>query len=150
MPIFACAKTGAYLAGADDGTIDAVSEFALKVGLAFQIVDDVLDVIGEERSTGKKAGTDISEGKPTLPVIYAMSDPVRGPRIKGTFTKDDPSDEDVETALELIRSTDSIERCMSKAKEIVDGAIPLLSCLKDSIYKDSLIGLARFIVSRDR
>ena len=150
MPIFACAKTGAYLAGAGEDAVNAVSEFALNVGVAFQIVDDVLDVTGDQRSTGKKAGTDISEGKPTLPVIYAMSDPVHGRRIKEIFTKDDPSDEDVETALKLIRSTDSIERCMSKAKEIAEGAIPLLSCLKDSIHKDSLIGLARFIVSRDR
>ena len=150
MPIYACAKTGAYLAGADEKTIDAVSQFALNVGLAFQIVDDVLDIVGDHRNTGKKAGTDITEGKPTLPVIYAMSDPVHGDKIKSIFKKEDPSDEDVEEALKLIRSTDSVDRCVAKAKEIAEAAIPLLSVLNDSVYKDSMIGLARFVVSRDR
>ncbi|MCL2890871.1 MAG: polyprenyl synthetase family protein, partial [Methanomassiliicoccaceae archaeon] len=126
------------------------SQFALNVGLAFQIVDDVLDIVGDHRNTGKRAGTDITEGKPTLPVIYAMSDPVHGDKIKKIFKKEEPSDEDVEEALKLIRSTDSVERCMKKAKEIAEAAIPLLSVLNDSVYKDSLIGLARFVVSRDR
>ena len=150
MPIFACAKTGAYLAGADNDTVNAISEFALNVGLAFQIVDDILDIVGDHRNTGKKAGTDISEGKPTLPVIYAMSDKVHGSRIKEIFRKADPSDDDVQEALRLIRSTDSVDKCMLKAKDIVEAAIPLLSRIEDSVYKDSLINLARFVVSRDR
>jgi len=150
MPIHTCARAGTHLAGADEKTTEAVSQFALNVGLAFQIVDDVLDVIGDRKNTGKRAGTDIMEGKPTLPIIYAMADPVHGSRIKKIFKNKDPTDKDVEEALKLIRSTDSVDRCMAKAKDIVETAIPLLSVLDDSVYKDSLIGLARFVVSRDR
>jgi octaprenyl-diphosphate synthase len=150
MPIFACARTGAYMAGADEDTIGKISAFALEVGLAFQIIDDVLDITGDHRSTGKKVGTDMAEGKPTLPVIYAMADPVNGKKIKNTFKNKEASAEDLDAALKMIKGTDAIERCMSKAREIVDSAIPHLSCLKDSVYKDSLIDLARYIVSRDR
>ena len=150
MPISAGAGIGAYTAGASESVIEKISTFALEVGLAFQIIDDVLDIIGDHRSTGKKVGTDIAEGKPTLPVIYAMADPVNGKKIKSIFKKKEASADDLKEALELIRGTDAIERCRSKAKEIADNAIPYLSCLKDSAYKDSLIGLAKYVVSRDR
>lgn len=150
MPIFAAARAGAYMADAPDGIVAAVSEFATAVGMAFQIVDDVLDVTGDRKTTGKTMGIDIAEGKPTLPVIYAMADPVRGKRIRSIFEKSAPSAEDLKEATELIRGTDAADRCMAKAKETVENAIPLLSCLNDSKYKDSLIGLARFFVSRDR
>jgi octaprenyl-diphosphate synthase len=150
MPIFAGARTGAYLAGADAESIDAVSSFALDVGLAFQIVDDVLDMIGDHISTGKKVGIDIAEGKPTLPVIYAMSDPENGAQIRKIFEKEEPTDADLDEAMRLIKATDALDRCMKKANDIVDGAIPLLSCLGGSVHRDSLEGLARYVVARDR
>jgi len=150
MPIFSCARAGAYMADADEDTMNGLSCFALNVGLAFQIVDDVLDIIGDNRSTGKEVGRDIAEGKPTLPIIYAMEDPVHGKKIKEIFKKKEISDSDMEKALELIRKTDAVGRCMAKAKEKAENAIPYLSAVKDSVYKDSLTALARFIVSRDR
>jgi octaprenyl-diphosphate synthase len=150
MPIFACARTGAHLAGATEDVLDIVSGFALDVGLAFQIIDDVLDIIGDHTSTGKRIGIDITEGKPTLPLIYAMSDQNNGKAIRSIFEKKDMSDEDVHNALQLIKKTDAAEKCITKAKEIIENAIPHLSCLADSVYKDSLIGLARYVVSRDR
>jgi len=150
MPIFACARAGAILANASEAVTDAISGFALDVGTAFQMVDDVLDVIGDHRSTGKNVGIDIVEGKPTLPMIYAMSDPVNGGKIKKIFEKSEISEADKKEALDLIKGTDAVERCLSKAKRVVEDAIPLLSCLGDSVHKDSLIGLARYVVSRDR
>ncbi|MDR2866046.1 MAG: polyprenyl synthetase family protein [Methanomassiliicoccaceae archaeon] len=150
MPIYACARTGAYLAGADDETSDAVSKFALEVGLAFQVVDDVLDIIGDHRTTGKKIGIDIKEGKPTLPIIYAMADPEKGSKIKELFGKTDMTDDDMQKALDLIKGTDAVDRCFTKARSIAEGAIPRISSLKDSVHKDSLAGLARYVVSRDK
>jgi octaprenyl-diphosphate synthase len=138
------------MAGASDDEVDAISEFALDVGLAFQIVDDVLDIAGERKSTGKTVGIDILEGKPTLPIIYAMEDPAAGGKIRKIFEKKEVSPEDLKEVLELIKKTDAIERCLSKAKETAEKAMPLLSALKDSAHKDSMISLARFIVSRDR
>ncbi|MDR0778095.1 MAG: polyprenyl synthetase family protein [Methanomassiliicoccaceae archaeon] len=150
MPIFACARTGAHMADVPDDVLDIVSGFALDVGLAFQIVDDVLDIIGDHVSTGKKIGIDIAEGKPTLPMIYAMADEKNGKAIKKIFENREMSDEDVHKALALIKDTGAVDICISKAKEIVENAISQLSCLKDSVYKDSLIGLARYVVNRDR
>ncbi|MDR0198365.1 MAG: polyprenyl synthetase family protein [Methanomassiliicoccaceae archaeon] len=150
MPIFACARTGAYLAGADEDVMNEISGFALDVGLAFQIIDDVLDITGDSSSTGKEIGRDMAEGKPTLPLIYAMADPGNGKKIKGIFKKKDPSRKDLDAALELIRGTDAVERCRAKAEEIVENAISHLSSVRDSVYKGSLIGLARYVVSRDR
>ena len=150
MPISACARAGATLAGADDATVNALASFALSIGTAFQIVDDVLDIIGNSEATGKKIGTDIMEGKPTLPIIYAMADPVSGNKIKEIFKKDEVSEKDLQDALDAIRKTDAAERCLAKAKEMVENAIPMLSELGDPVFRGSLTGLARYIVSRDR
>jgi octaprenyl-diphosphate synthase len=150
MPIFAAARAGAYLANASEKMINAVSDFALDVGLAFQIADDVLDVIGDHRSTGKNVGIDIVEGKPTLPVIYAMSDPVAGKKIKAIFEKSDITDAERKEALNLIKGTDAVDRCLSKARSLAESAILKLSCIPDSEYKNSLIGLARHAAGRDR
>ena len=150
MPIFSCARVGAHMADADADIMNSVSVFAMEVGSAFQIVDDVLDITGDHRSTGKEVGRDIAEGKPTLPVIYAMEDPVNGKKIKEIFKKRDASDGDLRKALELIKGTAAVERCMLKAREIVENAIPHLSSVNDSVFKDSLIKMARYIVDRDR
>ena len=150
MLISAAARVGAYMANADHRTTEAISAFALDAGMAFQMIDDVLDVTGDYRSTGKKAGMDIAEGRPTLPVIYAMSDSVNGKRIREIFEKKELTDSDLETALQLIRETGAIEKCVTKANEKIENAISHLSAIKDSPYKDSLTGLARYIVKRDR
>lgn len=144
------AKTGAFLAGADIDTIAKVGEFAFRTGLAFQIVDDVLDICGDEKSTGKRIGSDLVEGKPTLPAIYAMQDPVHGKEIKMFFEKKGISWGEVSEVISLIKKTDAISRCMEKAKEIADGSREMTDLLTDSPYKQSLVRLSEFIVARDR
>ena len=144
------AKSGAFLANANMEVIDAVGTFAHKTGMAFQIIDDILDIVGDERSTGKNVGSDIMEGKPTLPVIYAMQDKIHGDKIRGLFEADSLEWFDVNSAIEMVKKTDAIKRCVQKAKEIVDEAKASLNVLEDSQYKRSLIDLAQFIVERDR
>jgi len=144
------AKTGAFLAGADIDTIVKVGEFAFQTGLAFQIVDDVLDVTGDEKATGKRIGSDIMEGKPTLPAIYAMEDPVHGKEIRDFFKKKEITWTEVAGVIELIKRTDAIPRCMKKAKEIADTSRDMLDVLGDSVYKQSMIDLSKFIVERNR
>ena len=145
------AKCGAYLAASDEMEIvDRVGEFAFRTGQAFQIVDDVLDVIGYEDNTGKKPGNDILEGKPTLPTIYAIEDPQVGPRVREVFEDPHATAADAAEAIALIAKTDAAARCLDKAKVLVEDAVPLLEPLPASEYKDSLIELARFIAARDR
>lgn len=146
----ASAKSGAAVAGADMSAIDAIGDFACNIGLAFQIIDDTLDVTGDIHNTGKAVGTDLLEGKPTLPVIYAMEDPVYGSKVRDLFEKVDVTTEDVNAALELIKKTDAVDRCIALAKEYALGACSTLDQFPDSVYRDSLISLADYIVSRDR
>lgn len=146
----ASSKSGAAVANADGAMLEALGNFSHYIGLAFQIVDDTLDVTGDPHNTGKAVGTDLIEGKPTLPVIYAMQDPDKGPRLIELFEKADVTTDDVAEALELIRSTDSVDRCLSKAREYVDEAVGCMDSVPDSIYKDALLDLASYIVRRDR
>ena len=148
--IQACAKSGAYISGADAELVDAVGKYALQTGMAFQIIDDTLDVIGNLNNTGKRVGLDLLEGKPTLPTILAMKDPRYGARIAEIFIKEEAAEEDVAEAIELIKKTDSIEICRRKAEDIVKDAISYLSVIPDSVYRDSLVSLANYIVDRDR
>lgn len=143
-------RSGAAIANADAETMDALGNYAFTLGLAFQIMDDTLDVVGDSRNTGKLVGTDMIEGKPTLPVIYAMEDPVAGDRIKALFEKVDVTTDDVHEAIDLISTTDAVARCTSKAGEYIAAAKQYLSVLPDSPYKDSLIDLADYVIRRDR
>ena len=144
------AKIGSFLAGADTETIDGIGSFAHGIGMAFQIVDDTLDVAGDERSTGKRIGSDIMEGKPTLPIVYAMDDPEYGDEIKGCFRREDLDWPDVREAIDLITKTDSVSRCLTKAAAVADDARSLLNGIGDSVYKRSLSDLSDYIVSRNR
>lgn len=144
------AKCGAFLAGSDIAVIDSLGEFALKIGIAFQIVDDVLDVIGDPGSTGKPVGNDILEGKPTLPIIFAIQDEEHGDRIRELFEDRGLTQEEVEHTIGLMKQTDFLERCMATAEDLVREGKRALEVLEDSRYKDSLYALADFILERDR
>ena len=148
MLITASAASGAYIATDNQDCIDSIVEYSSGIGIAFQIIDDILDVIGTD-GTGKKVGIDLLEGKPTLPIIYAMEDPVYGKELREIHSRS-ATDADVARALELIRMTDSLDKCYKKAEDVAQGAIDALAPLPDSIYKESLIGLAKYIVRRDR
>lgn len=146
----ASAMSGAAVTGTDMENVDAVGEFAFQIGLAFQIVDDTLDVTGDPHHTGKSVGTDLIEGKPTLPVIYAMQDPVYGEEIKTLFRKVDVTPEDVQKALELIKKTDAVSRCLDLARVYADKSRHVLDVLPESVYKQALLSLSDFVVARDR
>lgn len=147
----ASARCGAYHAGPEDfGDIQALGDYAYHAGHAFQVVDDLLDVIGDGDVTGKGTGNDILEGKPTIPTIYAMDDPEFGPRVREIFENPRSTREDSDEAVRLIRNTDAIERSFALADRFADMAKSDIAGLPESQYKDSLIGLVDYIVKRDR
>ncbi len=146
----AAARSGAAIANASSSIMDALGNFAYEMGLAFQIMDDTLDVVGVDHKTGKRVGTDLMEGKPTLPIIYAMQHPELGDEIKGLFEKKEISEDDVHQALDLIRRTDSVDLCMARARSIAESAKARLSVLPESVYRDALMDMADYVVNRDR
>jgi geranylgeranyl pyrophosphate synthase len=118
--------------------------------MSFQIIDDLLDIIGDQSNTGKLVGNDIVEGKPTLPIIYGMRDPTVGIRIMDIFEDDRTDYNAAGEAITLIKRTDAIDRCYNLANYYADKAIAELGPIPDSVYKQALIDFAKFIVSRDR
>ena len=148
--INASAMVGAYLVTRDHDKLAIIDEYSSKIGLAFQIIDDILDVIGSTKDMGKRIGIDMTEGKPTLPLIYAMQDRECGGEIRSIYVDPEASHESIMHALELIKGTDAIERCRQAAERLSDEAVAAIRKLPESEYRDSLEGLARYIVSRDR
>lgn len=145
------AKCGSYLARPDDlESVEQMGSYAYNLGLAFQIIDDLLDVIGDQSNTGKRVGNDLVEGKPTLPTIYGIEDPTYGPRIKEIFEDTHTDYSDAEEAIALIKKTDSVERCYRLANHYADIALGEIASLDDSVYKQALTDFTHFIVSRDR
>ena len=146
--INAAAMAGAFLVTKDHDKLSIIDQYSSKIGLAFQIIDDMLDITGSKK-TGKRVGIDMTEGKPTLPVIYAMQDPEYGDEVRSLFIDKNISPEEVERSLDLIKRTDSLERCRRKAEELADEAVSIIRKLPESSYRDSLEGLALYIVRRD-
>ncbi len=145
------AKCGAYIARPEDvDMIIKVGDIACNIGCAFQIIDDLLDVIGDSHNTGKKVGNDLVEGKPTIPTIYAMQDPEVGARIREIFECPTTGYEEAYEAIELIKKTDAIDRCYALANEYADAALESLEEIEDSEYKQAMIDLVKFIVTRNR
>ena len=147
-PIMAGARIGAYLAKAELDRVHAMGEYGLNIGMAFQIIDDILDIEGTEKTLGKPRMVDFDEGKATLPLIHAMADPKVGSRLLQLFHKKVKTEQDVEEALALISNTKAIELSRVKAKEYADIALQALEGVPESEYKQGLRRLAETVVDR--
>jgi octaprenyl-diphosphate synthase len=147
-PFEAGARVGSYLADASPAVIEAMGSYGMNIGIAFQIVDDILDVIGEEKTLGKPHGIDIVDGKPTLPLIIAMKDKVHGERIREIFRKQNKGPAEVAEAIELIKKTNALDSSSDLAEEYANKALLDLEVLKPSEYKDALKALTKAILDR--
>jgi geranylgeranyl diphosphate synthase, type I len=147
--LLACASAiGAVLAGADDATIKALSAFGLRLGMAFQAVDDVLGIWGEPAKTGKPVGSDLLTHKKSLPVAIARA---RGGAELAELLSGALSEADVLEAARRIEATGArhevmaiADRALSEALESLD-SVPLVPA-----YRDELASIARFVTERDR
>jgi geranylgeranyl pyrophosphate synthase len=136
------------MGGGSPEQIEAMGHFGLAIGMAFQIVDDMLDIIGDERSLGKPHGIDFLDGKPTLPLMEAMKDPEVGPILSAMFVKQGKSLAEVEEALKLVRSTKALEESMKVARKFADQAIEHLEVLNGSAYTKSMAELVESVLDR--
>ena len=137
--LFRAASTiGAKLAGADQGKINALSEFGFNLGLAFQIVDDILDLIADEGRLGKTAGLDVTQGRG---VAVALT----GGNGNGSSRAADPVDAVKRKMLE----GDAIEKAHEQAASLVNSAVGRLTVLEDSPAKAALRDLALLVIERD-
>jgi len=142
-----CCRLGALLAGAGETEVELLADFGLNIGIAFQITDDLLDIVGDERKTGKASGNDAERNNLTLAVIHLLSTVDEGEKdmVKGKLTTPREGKEDL---AEMLRCYGSLEYARSRAHEFVEKAIRVLAGLKESNAKDALIETARFITHR--
>jgi octaprenyl-diphosphate synthase len=141
-------RLGAILAGKDEASERAAAQYGMHLGTAFQLVDDVLDYSGDEQETGKNLGDDLAEGKPTLPLIYAMQhgDAAQAALVRATIEQGDITR--FAEVLQVIKQTGALEYTRKQAQDEADAACAALAVVPDTHYKQSLLQLANFAATR--
>ncbi|MDE2407158.1 MAG: polyprenyl synthetase family protein [Xanthomonadaceae bacterium] len=148
--LFAAAtRLGALLAGADAATQQALHDYGLALGYAFQIADDVLDYASDAQTLGKNLGDDLAEGKMTLPLIHAMAHSDDGVRAELRRIVEEGDLDGLATVQAAIARCDSLDYSRARATEYADAADAALATLPGNTYVEALRGLARYAVSRD-
>jgi heptaprenyl diphosphate synthase len=141
---------GALAAGVPHRQCQALYSFGYNVGMAFQIRDDILDLIGTEQELGKPPGSDIRQGNITLPVIYALQDPAIRPKLLEQIEaiRSAEGNADIADFLELVRRSAGIDRAEELADRFIAKAIRNLEALPDIPARRNLHDIARFIGKR--
>jgi|TARA_Y100000310_G_scaffold338529_1_gene428397 octaprenyl-diphosphate synthase len=145
----AASHSAAVLAGADADTERALRDYGTHLGLAFQLVDDVLDYGGETASLGKNVGDDLAEGKVTLPLIYAMD---QGSQSQADLIRQAIRQGGLDSLSEIIATvemTGALEYTMEKACQEREEANRCLATIAPSEYRQAMYNLVTFVVERD-
>jgi octaprenyl-diphosphate synthase len=144
----ACARSGAKLAGLSEGDREALSSFGLSLGISFQIIDDLLDIVGTERSMGKTLRTDAGNGKMTLPMIILMQE--MNPEEKNVFLANFLSGRlDWEAVRALLEKYGILRRTENIAEGYFLQAVRRIGHFDLSV-QEPLTNLFRFVLKRDR
>jgi octaprenyl-diphosphate synthase len=144
----AAGKVGAIISQASPEVEEGLARYSMYLGTAFQLIDDVLDYSGDHVQTGKNLGDDLAEGKPTLPLIYAMrrGDPAQAGVIRAAIQHGGL--EEFQPVLAAIRDSGALDYARKQAMAESQRAMEALSPIPHSSYRDSLLQLAAFAVSR--
>jgi heptaprenyl diphosphate synthase len=147
--IATAARYGAMFGGCDAATVEVMREYGERLGMAFQLADDLIDIGSEADETGKTPGTDLREGKRTLPVLHvlASTDPADA-RLQALLSGDLSSDDALAEALVLLRAHPAMELARSHTEGVARGAQDVLADLPPSDAKDALHALATGVVTR--
>ena len=147
--IATAAVFGAHYAGAGPDVVAGVREFAEQIGVAFQLSDDILDIASESTESGKTPGTDLREGVPTLPVLYALrsTDPA-GARLRELVSHPLVDDAEHAEALRLLRASDAMDEARKTMRGYADTARATLDRLPDLPVRRALEALAEQVIAR--
>lgn len=144
----AAARLGAIAADQDERMQARMSRYGHELGMAFQIEDDLLDYRASPDESGKNLGTDLAEGKPTLPLIHALRNGTPAQKALIQDALREGRVDKLADVLAAVESTGGISYSAALAARHVDAAIAALADLPGSPFKDALIGIARFAVQR--
>jgi heptaprenyl diphosphate synthase len=148
----ACCKGGAIVGDGNEEQIALLGQFGLDLGIAFQIIDDVLDYVGTEESIGKPAGNDLRQGLVTLPLIYALQQQQNGhtERVGQMLGTETIPDDEVRDIVAWVAASPAIEEAMELARQYSSRARALLQEVPSSPERDVLEQLVDFVVDRSR
>jgi octaprenyl-diphosphate synthase len=141
--------SGAILSQAPENSVKVLKEYGYNLGIAFQIVDDVLDFIGTEEEMGKPVGSDLAQGTLTLPAMLLLERYPEENPVKRLFQSGDKQ-EHRKLALELVRNSSIVQECYGVASDYCSKACHDLSLLPDNASRQSLVELTDYVVSRKR
>lgn len=141
------AEAGPILADAQDEWEEALRLYGEEVGTAFQIVDDVLDFVGDEETLGKPVGSDLRQGLTTLPVLLFL-ETESDQRAVHQVLNGDRSEMMVHQAVQAVAGSQAIDRSLEVARQHAEGAVAALSLFPDTPYHTALLRLANFAVDR--
>ena len=142
-------QLAAVLSGASEEAELALKDYGLHLGIAFQLIDDALDYRAKPEELGKNLGDDLADGKPTLPLIYAMekADESQAGLLRRAIEQGDR--DAFMDVFDIVKATDAINYTSRRAVEEADKAVAALDGLPESSYKQALADLARFSVDRN-
>ena len=144
----AATRLGAILGGATSSQEEAMACFGMQLGVAFQLIDDVLDYSGEEAMIGKNLGDDLAEGKPTLPLIHAIRHGTPGQSQTVRRAIEQGGREDLAAVIDAIQATGALDYARAQARLASQTACAAAASLRDSAQRDYLLQLADFAVTR--
>lgn len=144
----AATRLGAILGGGSQAEEQAIADYGMHLGTAFQLIDDVLDYSGDHAAIGKNVGDDLAEGKPTLPLIYAINNgtPAQAALVRNAIEHGGLNE--LAAVMEAIKTTGALEYARGQARAESRLACAALDCLQNSKYRDYLLQLADFAVTR--
>ena len=143
----AACRIGAIVGDLSRPVVESMTEFGKAYGMAFQVVDDILDIIATDDQLGKPAGNDLIEGIYTLPVIHALSDPVVGPELRPLLTAEITVAQR-DRARRLVRDSDGVRIALDEAQSWADKAAATLTDLPDTPGARALRAAADHLIER--
>ena len=146
----AATKSAAIVSKLPYDQVESLRQFGYEVGMAFQIVDDILDFTSEQETVGKPVANDLRQGIITLPVLFYMEQKPDDPVMKKIVRDQDVSVDEFDQLIQSIRESRSIERSMVEANDYILRGLGLLAQFPDCLARSSLEDLARFIVQRTK
>jgi octaprenyl-diphosphate synthase len=147
----ACARLGAIAGGAGEASETLLGEFAWSLGIAFQLIDDVLDFTSREKILGKPVGNDLREGKVTLPLIYALesAEPEERKLVETVLADGNYDQVPFGKILQILHRHSGVDRARERAREFTEKARAIIANFPDSAYQRALLAVTDLVTDRD-
>lgn len=142
-------ESGAVLSGAPESSVRILRDYGYNLGIAFQIVDDILDFVGSEKDLGKPVGADLAQGTVTLPAYKLLERyPEDNPLLK--IAKRENLDGNIKKVIQMVRGSGIIDECYKLAEDYCKTACRDLDKLPDKPAREALVALADYVVKRKK